>query len=275
MMNFAADMLHNTWKEKPGVRNVYALNMFTFALSLGALSLFPHQEPRFLIPLTLPIVLMNAHKLRTKVFGRKPLLALWYAFNICMTVFFGLVHQGGVYPTVSYIGRGSEVHPDAVEANYVFSNTYMPPKFPLLQPKYREQSEPYFVRSHRISFHDMAGDSLKNVSDKLVALGSRSKYLRNFKHVENYVVLPNHLIRDLEKESGEGLVFDPVLNVFPHLSTENMPSFDLSGLVPAILADPVEALWKPLSDCSLSLFRVDLGKVQTVEVKAKRSTRAS
>ena len=35
-------------------------------VSLAGLSLFPHQEPRFLIPLTVPLVLMNAHKLRWK-----------------------------------------------------------------------------------------------------------------------------------------------------------------------------------------------------------------
>ena len=64
VLNFFAEMVINDWKNKPGVRTIYALTMFTFIVSLGGLSIFPHQEPRFLIPLTVPMVLMNAHKLR-------------------------------------------------------------------------------------------------------------------------------------------------------------------------------------------------------------------
>lgn len=93
-LNFIAEIGCNEWKNKPGVRTVSAMTTFTFILSLAALSVFPHQEPRFLIPLTVPIVLMNSHVLRWKWFGFKPLLALWYIFNIFMTFFFGMMHQG-------------------------------------------------------------------------------------------------------------------------------------------------------------------------------------
>ena len=62
--SFFYEMFSNEWRAKPSVRNVYALTMFSFVTGLCALSIFPHQEPRFLIPLIVPIVLMNAHKLR-------------------------------------------------------------------------------------------------------------------------------------------------------------------------------------------------------------------
>ncbi len=129
-------MFANEWRQKPSVRNVYALTMFTFVVGLGALSVFGHQEPRFLIPLIVPIVLMNAHKLRYRFGsggGRRPLLTLWYAFNVAMTAFFGFAHQGGVYPAVNSL-TSLDFSPRAVEATVVFSHTYMPPKFPLLQP---------------------------------------------------------------------------------------------------------------------------------------------
>ncbi len=54
-INFVAEIFMNDWKNKPGVRTIYALTMFTFIVSLAALSVFPHQEPRFLIPLTVPV----------------------------------------------------------------------------------------------------------------------------------------------------------------------------------------------------------------------------
>ena len=63
--------------------------------------------------------------------GRRPLMTLWYAFNILATLFYGFCHQGGVYGAVNAISR-LEMSPRAVEATIVFSNTYMPPKFPLL-----------------------------------------------------------------------------------------------------------------------------------------------
>ena len=54
-VNFIAEIILNDWKNKPPVITVGAMSFFTFMVSLGILSIFPHQEPRFLIPLTVPI----------------------------------------------------------------------------------------------------------------------------------------------------------------------------------------------------------------------------
>ena len=60
-------------------------------------------------------------------------MKLWYAFNVLATIFFGFCHQGGVTGAVSAISS-LEMSPRVTEATVVFSNTYMPPKFPLLLP---------------------------------------------------------------------------------------------------------------------------------------------
>ena len=65
--------------------------------------------------------------------GRRPLMTLWYAFNVLATFFLGFCHQGGVTGAVSAISS-LEMSPRVTEATFVFSNTYMPPKFPLLLP---------------------------------------------------------------------------------------------------------------------------------------------
>ena len=54
-LNYIAEVIMNDWKKKPSVRTVYAMTQFTFIVALALLSVFPHQEPRFLIPLTVPI----------------------------------------------------------------------------------------------------------------------------------------------------------------------------------------------------------------------------
>ena len=54
-LNYIAEVIMNDWRNKPSVRTVYAMTQFTFIVALAILSIFPHQEPRFLIPLTVPI----------------------------------------------------------------------------------------------------------------------------------------------------------------------------------------------------------------------------
>lgn len=56
------------------------------------LSLFPHQEPRFLLP-TVPLLLSC---IRMK---RSLLLTTWIIFNAAMGFLMGVYHQGGVIPT--------------------------------------------------------------------------------------------------------------------------------------------------------------------------------
>ena len=101
-----------------GVRTVYAMTMFTFALVIcfnsiltpfGTTDSYSLSNPQLaLMPLILPVVLMNSHKLRQKFVGSsgeskgkkglttKPLLMAWYAFNLLSTVFYLQFHQASV-----------------------------------------------------------------------------------------------------------------------------------------------------------------------------------
>ncbi|KAL1981440.1 hypothetical protein VTN96DRAFT_2656 [Rasamsonia emersonii] len=57
------------------------------------LSIFPHQEPRFLIP-CVPLLLTCIRPLRSR-----PFLAAWVVFNAALGFLMGIYHQGGVVPT--------------------------------------------------------------------------------------------------------------------------------------------------------------------------------
>lgn len=246
-LNFVAEIIMNDWKNKPGVRTVYALTMFTFIISLGLFSIFPHQEPRFLIPLTVPVVLMNAHKLRWKV-GKsfKPLLTLWYAFNIGMAVFYGLVHQAGVTPAVKYIGQELQLAKATNEVNVIWSNTYMPPTYELLRiseksrrhkedtGKSPEEFPSYFLRPHvRVNFHDLQGRDLRSdVRREIVALSTRAKLKKTT--VENFIVLPSHMFDEVEEMLEGQVKFSPVAYFFPHVSIESPP--DITDEITDIVA---------------------------------------
>ncbi|KAG1699082.1 hypothetical protein DVH05_014452 [Phytophthora capsici] len=121
---------------------------------LVCLSLAPHQEPRFLLPLIVPLHLFTAVSGRTGVvrFLTKHKLGkmLWLVFNVLLTLFFGLLHQGGIIPMLLSLAtiNSKQVENPVTKfwmnslCNFdnssldmmgtlplVFSKTYMPPRF--------------------------------------------------------------------------------------------------------------------------------------------------
>ena len=70
LATFVSDIVRKDWQNKPGVRTVYAMTILTFAFVVSVNSVllpFRQKSPDMklmLMPLTLPIVLVNSHKLR-------------------------------------------------------------------------------------------------------------------------------------------------------------------------------------------------------------------
>ncbi len=104
---------------------------WTIVSGLILLSCAPHQEPRFLLPLIVPLVYLYGRD----VIGRsRSLLALWIVFNLACYIFFGWLHQGGLLQSLlntdDLIGVRNEIasrhHPLRV---FIYYKTYMPPTF--------------------------------------------------------------------------------------------------------------------------------------------------
>ena len=99
------------------------------------------------------------------------MLTIWYAFNILAVVFFGFIHQAGVVPIQRDIG-GLD-HGGVPYVNLVYSHTYMPPRYPLMQPR-SGKTLPYTPNSDtRYLVHEMGSAELNNVINRLLALISR------------------------------------------------------------------------------------------------------
>ena len=208
--------------------------MFTFVTALGTLSFIPHQEPRFLIPLTLPIVLMNAHKLRAKLFGSKtkPLLVLWYLFNIGGLFFFGMTHQAGV---TQLLNRNRDILPSNADnigqVNIVFSHTYMPPTFQLLLPAKNKSRITKWHFEYPIYFNkDLPNLNLIEMGSKPVEINVKQKLIevildKNInpnKNVKNFVAIPTILVEKLQSSLENILEFSTVYYTFPHISVESL-----------------------------------------------------
>lgn len=138
----------------------------TIVTPLIALSFINHQEPRFILPLTLPIILLHAPKLQngfatTNPFSSVPvhhkfnrylhllyrhvlsakasaggaLLKYWYIINIAMTLFFGFIHQGGTVQLANHLaGSLSSIQNRNVHTHLVTSHIYNIPMSLLFLP---------------------------------------------------------------------------------------------------------------------------------------------
>ncbi|KAH9821947.1 Alg9-like mannosyltransferase family-domain-containing protein [Melampsora americana] len=82
----------------------FLLSLSVIVSGLAFLSIQPHQEPRFLLPLLIPICMTTSHTLLTlKPASRKLFWKLHFLHSIFGVVFYGFIHQGGIIPTISHI----------------------------------------------------------------------------------------------------------------------------------------------------------------------------
>jgi phosphatidylinositol glycan class Z len=112
------------------IRRAHFSRILVSALSgVALLSVFPHQEARFLIP-AVPLILSSI-RLPSLRF-RKAWVATWIIFNVALGVLMGVYHQGGIVPVQMNIAKSNETVTHAF-----WWKTYSPPTW-LLNGKNEE-----------------------------------------------------------------------------------------------------------------------------------------
>lgn len=227
---------------------------------VGLLSLINHQEPRFLLPLTLPIVLLHAPKLHNGFAMTNPfqsshplcqliykhvlstkasagcMLKYWYSINIALTLFFGFIHQGGVVQLANHmsgtlqLAQATNVHTHLVTShiyNIPMSFFFQPStKIVLINPetgqKYRRNKRLFLYEYGSIDM-DLLYKKLKLILDvcEVKAMGKQQQRYQLF------LAIPSSLSEELSLafwRSNTTLVKHERVKVFyPHLSTEALP----------------------------------------------------
>lgn len=153
------------YRNLPRAQSVVSLMNAAIFVPLLALSYINHQEPRFLLPLMLPIFLLHAPKLQTGFFTSNPFagyhnrylnkfyetfmatpknpttgvggsstLKYWYLINLLLTVFFGFVHQGGVLQLTTFLSNNFKAHHTHIQTHLVTSHIYAIPTSLLFMP---------------------------------------------------------------------------------------------------------------------------------------------
>lgn len=184
---------------------------------VALLSLFPHQEPRFLIPLLVPMAALYA----SKIFSRSSrcFCVLWFLTNLLGCLFFGILHQGGVVRALGHIQQTRLEKSESVSV--IFTHTYMPPKHLLLLTNTISNSS---VSKHKpdssVQLYDFAGKPVSDVIDfvKSSLLTSVDNEQKNI-----FVVIPGSLENELICQSENVLNLTSQTQFWPHISTESLP----------------------------------------------------
>lgn len=96
-----------------------SLRLYSAISGICVLSVFQHQEARFLLP-AVPL-LLSSIQLPKNPKHMKMWVGAWIIFNTILGLVMGVYHQGGVVPTQVFLSN----QPDATQA--VWWKTYMPP----------------------------------------------------------------------------------------------------------------------------------------------------
>ncbi|ELT97792.1 hypothetical protein CAPTEDRAFT_226711 [Capitella teleta] len=195
----------------------------SYFIPLLFLSVFPHQEPRFLLPLLIPICIINSGNKR---------LAIWLTFNALAAILYGHLHQAGV---VKSLIQSSEFKGCT---HLVYYHTYMPPRHLTLQSK-SSSSEAREDSCSSVSVHDLMSSPLPTVQEYLFSIAIKNP-LANV-----YLVAPASL--DLG-----GFITKEKYAFCPHLSTENLPRLNFEKGI-------LNGIYEMFNDMCLKMYEVDVG----------------
>lgn len=190
----------NTFRRKIINENKYKILLtLTFIIPVVGLSLVPHQEPRFLIALILPLSLLYGNKLLSS----KLLMTIWILFNLFLTVFYGFIHQAGVTKGLFTL---NDMIANENEAHLIFSRMYLPPRY-LLNIK---------SSSNNIHIYDLSIEPLTQLKNTL-------SQLKNAKNI--YLLAPNCISNQINSLFTDFKVQNKLISqFFPHFTFEDLQS---------------------------------------------------
>lgn len=231
----------------PTVRSIKGLMTCSLITPICLLSVIPHQEPRFLIPLLVPLVYLYGNCIleernyelvevskdsitqgvAEKVNATRSSLKLWLVLNIIFVVFFGYVHQAGVLPAASHLSKEIRGKPTHINFNIITSHIYSIPESLFLQrstERLYSTSKTKFKVQKRVALYEKGSKGLTLVLDDIGVLLNSSASSYNV----TYVVLPTSLKEEFEfltVQTTRKFSIRQCVNFYPHLSTEAFPDF--------------------------------------------------
>ncbi|XP_018804795.1 PREDICTED: GPI mannosyltransferase 4 [Bactrocera latifrons] len=245
----------------PRAQSIISLMTSAIFVPLISLSLINHQEPRFLLPLLFPIVLLHApklyhglcpnypfkeeHPLLRKIYNMllcpqasaRPLMKTWYMCNIGLAIFFGFLHQAGIFPLTQHFETIMQNKSPAQHIHLVTSHIYNVPltfiNIPSAQVmhlnretgrRYRRHKDFYIYEYGSLDMPHLLGKI------KLILSYCENKYVAKQQQYGLYLALPTSLsdsmLAEFQTLGATTNIRTQLKHIFyPHISTEALPRF--------------------------------------------------
>lgn len=231
--------------------------MAAFVVPVGLLSIFPHQEPRFIIPVFLPLVFLFTHWIKdldtgvvnvAKNKGNGPtkssekskfnLKFIWYLCNIVLTLFYGFVHQGGVLPLTNHLSRELKAKPYLTHIHYFSSHTYLLPTSLLhlrnTKRTYISDSGHKYKHTKDFYIYELGSRDVESVHNRIALTVEQCQEDLRVKRIPYrlYYALPASFYSEFVgyATSNETQLYKVTLvkSFYPHFSMEKLPMVDVS-----------------------------------------------
>ncbi|XP_023241095.1 GPI mannosyltransferase 4-like, partial [Centruroides sculpturatus] len=184
-----------------------SMMLMSFVFPILTLSLFCHQEPRFLIPVLLPLCFLFSDSIYGYTLKKQWLFMMWILSNLVCGFFFGFVHQGGLIPSMISLQKVlMKNNKLGINSHVIFYHTYMPPRYLLNL----NSTDPSFI-------HDLSGNDYIIFENTVNDILSKDHFNET---VKLYVVIPNTI-----SEQTLNSKFVLLTKFYPHFSSEDPPNF--------------------------------------------------
>ena len=222
IMTDAVKTVYAMWKYNKRCtfeRKVDIFLLASYFVPIGLLSIFPHQEPRFLIPLLSSIMLYYRHMCHYR--WHRVAIGVWLVTNLLCAGFYGNIHQSGVTQALTYCQQQGQVsQPNSSTTHIIMYHTYMPPKHLLSMTS---DNMSVNGETNGIVLHDLMGNKIDNLLNHILKISSNhSSNDVSIKVIATATALENC---DFEWKT-EKIHFKQEKSFYPHVSTENLPQKD-------------------------------------------------
>lgn len=232
--------IRGQYSKLPRIQSITGLMLFSLIIPIAVLSIFPHQEPRFIIPVLVPLIYLYGNHLHPNESNginyrrlKNGLRWTWFVVNILLTIFFGFFHQGGIYPfakSLHYEIKGNY----GTHTHVILTHSYSIPTY-LLQlesttkiwknrntgHKYRLAPSTFIYKYGSIPMRELFMKIDEELSNAEALL---HKHKKNYRL---YLASPCSLHQKILSESYKYHHIDLVedFSYYPHFCTEALPEF--------------------------------------------------
>lgn len=166
-------------------------------------------------------------KKNKKTTKRNHLIKLWYLFNFVCIMFFGFIHQGGIYGLAKDFRERLDLKPRYTTYHLVTSHIYSFP-FHLLMTK-----PSYKFKNTNLVSYELGTENFENINSKLLSILKVSEAKKKSQHRNHkiFYALPTSLFNEFRYSYHyySSNYSYSILNIFyPHFSSEALPNFTLN-----------------------------------------------